>query len=331
LIVWDIASGQVVQRLEGHSGYVTANGCAFLPNGRRIVSAAWGGEIFVWNRATGKRTREFSSGHLDSPSSLALSPDGREVMVGTLQGRVTAWDLGTSRVTFHNEDLSRGGHDSVWTVGYFAEGRRFGGAAHKIVVWGNGPGREFAAAGANALPLPDGGLVFAGKDGVYVADAAGTSRRLGAHDKGVYGLAMSPHHDVVVAGDDAGSTRVWSLATGALQCELPRTASIMAAAFDPAGSRFAVGGDDATVVVARATDCAVTQTLGARRTRASRILASDALVVGDGAGTISIWSATDFRASHSTRVHTGEVMALSSLGPDRWVSGGTDGLIFFGT
>jgi WD40 repeat protein len=36
---------------------VGANACAFLPDGRRIVSAGWGGEVFVWDRATGKRVK----------------------------------------------------------------------------------------------------------------------------------------------------------------------------------------------------------------------------------------------------------------------------------
>ena len=58
LILWDVQSGEIVQRLEGHQGFVAA--CAFLP-GDRVVSGGAGGEVFVWDVPTGKPLRKLGS------------------------------------------------------------------------------------------------------------------------------------------------------------------------------------------------------------------------------------------------------------------------------
>jgi WD40 repeat protein len=46
LKVWDVATGQEVLTLSGHSGAVT--GVAFSPDGRRLVSSGWK-KVKVWD------------------------------------------------------------------------------------------------------------------------------------------------------------------------------------------------------------------------------------------------------------------------------------------
>jgi WD40 repeat protein len=45
--VWDVQTGNLEVILKGHSGWV--RGCAFSPDGQRIVSASWDGTLRLWN------------------------------------------------------------------------------------------------------------------------------------------------------------------------------------------------------------------------------------------------------------------------------------------
>ncbi|WP_437973002.1 hypothetical protein WMF11_28885 [Sorangium sp. So ce295] len=83
LLVWDVATGQVVQRLEGHGGWV--RGCAFLPDGRGVVSGGWGGEVFVWDRKSGGGSEpcarpipsiRSACDRMEASSSSVRSPEG---------------------------------------------------------------------------------------------------------------------------------------------------------------------------------------------------------------------------------------------------------------
>ena len=53
LKVWDVATGECVATLEGHSGYEVF-GVAVFPDGRRVVSASDDDTLKVWDVATGK-------------------------------------------------------------------------------------------------------------------------------------------------------------------------------------------------------------------------------------------------------------------------------------
>jgi WD40 repeat protein len=100
--LWDVASGQLKATLEGHrAGVCFVN---FLPDGRTVLSlTADHGEVKQWDVAQQKEKLAFHwfSGLLSLPGypcSMALSPDGRTLAVGTNDGSrapatVRLWDL----------------------------------------------------------------------------------------------------------------------------------------------------------------------------------------------------------------------------------------------
>jgi WD40 repeat protein len=137
LLVWDVESGEIVQRLEGHLGFVRA--CAFLP-GERVVSGGARGEIFVWDLASGKVLRRLGSVPVTHDFyALGVRLDGREVIAGTGYGRVVAWNPDTGEETFAPNDELNGMPNTsrVWTAGYTSEGRMFAGSkAAGTIVWG---------------------------------------------------------------------------------------------------------------------------------------------------------------------------------------------------
>ena len=52
LKVWDVATGECVATLEGHSQYVQC--VAVFPDGQSVVSGSWDKTLKVWDVATGK-------------------------------------------------------------------------------------------------------------------------------------------------------------------------------------------------------------------------------------------------------------------------------------
>ena len=71
--LWDVATGDELQPLEGHEGKVTV--VAYFPDGGRIATGGEDGSIRFWEPATG---REIGSlpGHEGGVSDLAFTPDG---------------------------------------------------------------------------------------------------------------------------------------------------------------------------------------------------------------------------------------------------------------
>ena len=55
--VWDVATGEVLLALAGHSGWV--NDIAFAPNGETVVSAGQDGTARVWDASTGDSLFEY--------------------------------------------------------------------------------------------------------------------------------------------------------------------------------------------------------------------------------------------------------------------------------
>ena len=94
LLLWDVAGGNLLATLKGHSGAVSA--LVFSPDGRDIAIAGWGPGICVRSTADG-RERFVLAGHRHSVDALAYSPDGRILVSGGENGTVKVWHLASRR------------------------------------------------------------------------------------------------------------------------------------------------------------------------------------------------------------------------------------------
>jgi WD40 repeat protein len=89
VLIWRVASGQIVRMLQGHTKAVYA--VTYARDGRLLGSAAPGGGVIVWDAASGEQLTTLPDPR-EHADSLTFSPDGRYLAVPV--GKVVRiWDL----------------------------------------------------------------------------------------------------------------------------------------------------------------------------------------------------------------------------------------------
>jgi WD40 repeat protein len=89
--LWDVRAGARMATLGPHTGVVT--GVAFLPDGRRLLSADLiGGQVRLWDVTAGREDAVFEW-HQHPLAEFALSPDGRWLATGDNGGFVRLWPV----------------------------------------------------------------------------------------------------------------------------------------------------------------------------------------------------------------------------------------------
>ena len=89
VLLWNVASGQTLARLEGHTGSV--NTLAFSPDGKSLASGGVDKTLKVWDVARARLRRSWRAGD-EAVKSLAWSPDGKTLASGSLDAKAKLWD-----------------------------------------------------------------------------------------------------------------------------------------------------------------------------------------------------------------------------------------------
>ncbi len=85
LILWDVASGEVIRTFKGHSDAATS--VVFTPDERQIISSSADGTLILWDVASGEALRTFNE-HDAWVNKVALSPDGQLAYSAADDGKV---------------------------------------------------------------------------------------------------------------------------------------------------------------------------------------------------------------------------------------------------
>ena len=187
---------------------------------------------------------------------------------------------------------------------------------------------------AVALPVPVPAQAEAGVSPVLVR--AELVPQVG-HRAFVLSVAYSPDGDRVVAGDGAGSVRIWDARTGEETAFLTGHAGFVnAVVYRPDGKRIASGGDDGTVRIWHAHTGAEMAVLTDHADRVNAVvyspdgsqivLGGSQIVSDEERGVVHIWDPRTGKV-RVLAVHQGQVNALAYSPDGAFIaSGGSDGL-----
>ncbi|MFI1970586.1 nSTAND1 domain-containing NTPase [Streptomyces cinnamoneus] len=206
------------------------NALALSADGTRAVIASDVLSLAVV-RTTGTGERSWLSGHSEAVRGVALTPDGRTAVSGSVDHTAILWDVTDGefvrRFTGHNAPVD--------AVALSADGRRVvsGSRDASVIAWSAETGEVLHRFGHEA-PVrgvalsPDGTTAVAGTaDGtVSVCRLTDGGRSvLVGHAVAVRSVAFSPDGRFVLSGDDDGTTHVWDLPTGQTVRILPGSGS----------------------------------------------------------------------------------------------------------
>ena len=117
---------------------------AWSPDGRFLAAGGWQGDlsgfatptdrarIYVFDAATGKQVREFSSVRF-VPAQIAYSPDGKWLAAGDWNGVVTMWDAAAGKQVREFP----GHRGQVTSLAFSADGKRLasGSIDTTVLIW----------------------------------------------------------------------------------------------------------------------------------------------------------------------------------------------------
>jgi WD40 repeat protein len=242
-----------MKMLAGHGDEIT--GLAHSPDGSRLASGCYNGEVCLWDVTTGERL--WRGAAKDGPVySLRFTPNGKVLLSASLdEGGVSAWDTATGRL------LNRfgTGHPDLTVLALASDGRTIvtGCRDGSLRVWDWTTGLESARYGTALQPRtltfsPDGRTLLALTNSHMFQTWDCKTGRLQTERElapgRVRAAAFSPDGTLAATSLFSTTTQVWDTATGeTLGAVTANSALVMCLSFAPDGRTLASGDLAATV------------------------------------------------------------------------------------
>jgi Tfp pilus assembly protein PilF len=241
--IWDVATGDPVRALPGHTGRV--GGVTWSPDGS-LVASGGDASVLVQDVKTGATRLTLATGA--QATSVDISPDGKRIAAGSVDGAVHIWSLdgGTLLTT-----LAGGGR--VLSVRFSPDNRLIAAAAgSNVLIWDTQTGAAKQTLTGHHGDVdavawaPDGRILASAGDDhtvrVWIAAEGHAISTLSEASDEVWSLAFDPRGKYLATVGKEGILRVYDAMTQALVAyrELEKK-GILSVAWGPDGTTVATG------------------------------------------------------------------------------------------
>ncbi|MFX0056578.1 MAG: WD40 repeat domain-containing protein [Promethearchaeota archaeon] len=128
--LWDIRTGELLGKLEGHSYPVLA--LAFSPDGSRLVSGSGDTTLRIWDVSNSTEINQLK-GHSLYVVTCDWSPDGKRIISGEVDGTIVVWDADRGQLLDRLKDHRTAVHVVKFTRD--GQGMASGSSDHSIIIW----------------------------------------------------------------------------------------------------------------------------------------------------------------------------------------------------
>jgi WD40 repeat protein/serine/threonine protein kinase len=258
---WDATTGQLIRRLEGHAGEVTA--VAVAPGSGTLFTGDAKGQCRLWDAETGE-LRWQVAGHSRPVAAAAFAADGQRVFTASPDNTVIGWDAASGQAT----PVLLKHPDAVTALALSSDSRyALTACADRAArLWDIATNREIGQVRMGDSVI---NAVAFSSDGSHVAVMAGdgtvqvwNTDRIGQRDGNgsepqqtlrmnpdqAWSLAFSPDGLLLLTagGDEA---ILWNLKTGQSGMRFARQGSVASAQFSRDGRWIATGSWDTTAKI----------------------------------------------------------------------------------
>jgi WD40 repeat protein/serine/threonine protein kinase len=219
-------------------------------------------------------------GHEDEIWCLALSPDGKQVASGDVNGiiKLWNWETGIELKTFHRHT------DYVTSLAFSPDGSRLasGSGDQVIKIWDISKGQEVMTLRGHSW---------------------------------INSVAFSPDNKFIASAGDDAQVRIWDISKGEEVITFGgEQGEVRSVVFNPDGKRIASGNSDKTVTIWDASSGKKLMTLsGHKETVNSVKFTPDGKYIASGSwdGTVKVWNASTGEEKMTLRGHTKSVVSVA--------------------